>query len=421
MKVSLKSLDKKFIPVLVGAGQFAEQSGRRIYLVGGAVRDIMLDRPTTDIDLVMEGDAIPFARKLCKHLRGRLTVHLSFGTATLEFDRDRRVDLVGARAESYKRPGALPTVRKGDMNADALRRDFTINAMAISLNPSTFAEVRDCADGVADLKAGLVRVLHDGSFRDDPTRIFRAARYEQRYGFRIERHTLGLLKEALEEQVFDTISMQRYINEIDKIFAEADPVPALRRLHRWKVFGRLHPDLRIRFGVLEHFHKYANNPAFPGDWGRIDSGTVYWMAFLAGSSQATRIELLRRVPFAKARREHIAQLGELNRLGQYLKTKRLRPSVLHARLGGFSEEALFYLFETNRKLNAWVNIRTYIENRDTTLWISGDDLKNLGVRSGRHIGEVLRGVLNRKLDNQLKTKAEELVAARSIIEEQQGE
>lgn len=421
MKVSLRSLDKKYIPVLMGAGKFADQAGRRIYLVGGAVRDIMLQRPTTDIDLVMEGDAIPFARKLCKHLRGRLTVHPSFGTATLEFDRGRRIDVVGAREETYKKPGALPTVRQGDMRSDSLRRDFTINAMALSLNPSTFAEVLDYTGGAEDLKAGRVRVLHDASFRDDPTRIFRAARYEQRYGFRIERRTLQLLKEALEARVFTTISMQRYVNEIDKVFAEDNPVPAIRRLHRFKVFEHLHPDMRIRMGLLEHFQKHRKNPAFPGDAERVDPAAVYWMAFLAGSPTAVRDEILRRVPFAKSRRLLIAQLGELNRTGRYLKAKRLRPSVVHKKLSGLSEEALFYLFETTRNLNAWVNIRTYIERRGATLWITGDHLRDMGVRSGHRIGELLQQIFDKKLDEQLETRDDELKAARAIIQAQQGE
>ena len=169
-----------------------------LYLVGGFVRDLLLGIPATDFDLVVEGDAISLARTLAAQYGGRVTAHVHFGTAQWfppESD-NLAIDLTSTRSETYKHNAALPSVKSGTLMDDLLRRDFTINTLAVRLDGDHWGELRDEQGGLDDLKQGQVRVLHQGSFRDDPTRLFRAVRYEQRYGFRIVPETLSLMRPA---------------------------------------------------------------------------------------------------------------------------------------------------------------------------------------------------------------------------------
>ena len=187
-----------------------------VYLVGGTVRDILLGEPSFDVDIAVEGDAIAFATSLAEALDGRVTAHDKFGTAVVLYGDDERVDVVTARTESYEAPGALPTVAPGSIEDDLFRRDFTINAMAASLRGDDKGQLVDPFDGRADLEAGRIRVLHDRSFLDDPTRIFRAIRYENRYGFRMDEHTAALAHEASHRDTSHDLSGARMREELDR-------------------------------------------------------------------------------------------------------------------------------------------------------------------------------------------------------------
>lgn len=364
MKVSLKSLDRDIVKLLVKIGAFADRQGVEIYLVGGAVRDVILKRQTVDIDLVTEANAITFGRKLSKYLQGEFLAHKKFGTATIRLASGQRIDLVTARSETYQHPGALPRVKLGDLRADAYRRDFTINALALFLNTSRFGEVVDHTGGLADLENGKIRVLHDQSFKDDPTRIFRAARYEQRYQFQIERRTLRLIKSGLESGVFNTISLQRYQNEINKIFQEQNPVSAIKRLHQWKVFAQLHPDLRIRWSVLVRLQKNVFLKIYPGNWECIAVPSLYWLGLLGGNASEVVTTVRQRMPFTKEQRKQIGELERLSELRKDLMRERVRPSQTCRVLKGFSEEALCYLWEITRNFSGRSNIQRYLEVRD---------------------------------------------------------
>lgn len=417
MKGLLHKLKPKQFLLLRRVGKAAAEADRSIYLVGGAVRDLMLGRQTADLDLVMEGDAPAFAKKLARKLGGRLTAHAQFGTATWELADGQRLDFVSARRETYTRPGALPAVVRGNLREDAFRRDFTINAIAMALVPGALGEVVDYFGGAADLKSGRVRVLHQASFRDDPTRIFRAVRYEQRYGFRMDRSTLALLKEAVTAGAFDTVSIQRYAHEIDKVFAEDDPVPAVQRLRALHILRHLHPDIRVRGALLQRLQKTVSKKIYPGRWEAISVPTVYWMGLLDGCRAEVCREVIAKVPFPKSRRRALEQLDRLGPVASRLKRERCRASVVHAELRHFSEEVLCYLWDKACTFSGRANIQTYVDTREAELRITGDDLRALGVRSGRRIGEVLAQVLNEKLDRGLQTKAQELDAARALLQE----
>lgn len=194
------------------------------------MRDMFLGRPTPDLDIVIEGDAIKLGHILSKELGANLVSHKRFGTCTLSCKDKLRIDLAAARKEKYERPGVLPTVISSSVKDDLVRRDFTINAMAVSINKDDFGKLIDLFGGLKDLKAGRIKVMHEKSFIDDPTRIFRAIRFEQRFDFHIDRHTQALMEKAIARGVLETLETQRVRKEVLGILREDDPMKALERL-----------------------------------------------------------------------------------------------------------------------------------------------------------------------------------------------
>ncbi len=224
-----KSLPKDILKIITKINDIADRLNLRVYLVGGPVRDLLFRRPNYDLDFTVEGDGINFAKELNKRFKGRLITYRAFGTATIDFQK-RRIDIATARREVYKRPAAYPDVEPCNIKEDLFRRDFTINALAISINKADFGKLVDFFGGIRDFKNGLIRVMHNKSFIDDPTRIFRAVRFEQRYNFKIERQTLKLLKEAVSGGLIGELNKGRIRKEIELILKEKDPIRCLRRL-----------------------------------------------------------------------------------------------------------------------------------------------------------------------------------------------
>ncbi|MBF0387452.1 MAG: CCA tRNA nucleotidyltransferase [Candidatus Omnitrophica bacterium] len=229
-KLDLKKLPSDIYALLVEIGAQADLKRVPIFLVGGMVRDLILRRPSRDIDIVVEGDGVLFANELAARWSANILAHKKFGTAVIERADGFKIDIVTARRESYARPGALPDVVPGHIADDLFRRDFTVNAVAVALNKAEFGAVYDDFDGCADIKGQVIRVMHYRSFVDDPTRILRAVRYEKRFGFKFDPRTLAVLRQALDENAFGAISPKRYFGEFKRILQEADPRAALRRL-----------------------------------------------------------------------------------------------------------------------------------------------------------------------------------------------
>ncbi len=227
----------------------AAQTGMPLYLVGGAVRDLLLGRPSLDLDLVLEGDALDWARRVAARHGWHVTGHAAFGTATIHLPLEIAppptypgVDFVTARRESYPQPGQLPQVTPADLTADLARRDFTINALALALDPTAPA-LLDPHGGQADLQAGLIRALHAASFRDDPTRILRAARYAARFVFVVEPQTAGWIAAALTAGGIAHLTPARVWHELARTLGEADPAPALALLQAWGALTAIDPAL----------------------------------------------------------------------------------------------------------------------------------------------------------------------------------
>ena len=236
-----------FIPdsLLKTLQEIGEIGGTDAYLVGGSVRDLILKRETTDIDIVVEGDAISVAEKVKTYWHGEIQVHHQFGTATVTSANPTypKIDFVTARCETYQQPATLPKVEKGTLTVDLLRRDFSINALAMRINSDDFGDVIDITGGIEDLKTGTIRVLHDDSYLDDPTRIFRAFRYAGRYSFRISETDSALIREALP--LISDLSGERIRNELDRILLEDNATEIVRMLSDFGIFKVIFKDWRI--------------------------------------------------------------------------------------------------------------------------------------------------------------------------------
>ena len=232
MKIELtKKLPKHVAEIIRLVGGIADKEGISAYIVGGPVRDILLNRKNYDLDFVVEGNAIEFAEVLNMALKGSLKTHRPFNTATIESD-EERIDLATARSETYKKIAAYPDISPGFIKDDLFRRDFTVNAMAVSINRKSFGELIDFYNGLNDLKKGIVKVLHDKSFMDDPTRIFRAVRFAVRFKFRIDPRTKRLMKEAILSGCMGEVNRGRIKKEVESFLKERDPLKCLEEFSK---------------------------------------------------------------------------------------------------------------------------------------------------------------------------------------------
>ena len=247
-----KSLPVELVALVNNAVALAGNRNLPLYLVGGIVRDLLLGQinDICDLDLVVEGDAVRLAGEFAEKVGGRLMAHLIFNTAKIELGK-WTIDIAMARTETYAKPGALPVVTAGTLKTDLFRRDFTINAMAISLNPDNYGELVDLYGGLKDLNNQSIRILHDKSFTDDATRIWRAIRYEQRLGFEIEPETLSLLKRNVP--LMKTVGGYRLRHELELVLKEKEPEKALRRAAELGVLTVLHPSLKVDDWLVSQF------------------------------------------------------------------------------------------------------------------------------------------------------------------------
>ncbi|MBW1770840.1 MAG: CBS domain-containing protein, partial [Deltaproteobacteria bacterium] len=236
-------LPKEVIELLGVVGSVADSLDYNAYAVGGFVRDIFLYEQNLDIDVVIEGDGIEFAKALAASLEGRARAHEAFRTAVVVLPNGQKIDVATARLEYYKSPAALPTVETGSIKLDLYRRDFTINTLAIKLNPDGFGTVIDFFGAQQDLKRRVIRVLHNLSFVEDPTRVFRAIRFEQRFGFKIGKLTSGLIENAVRMDFFRELGGQRLFSELRQILDEDKPIMAFRRINQFNLLKVIHPKI----------------------------------------------------------------------------------------------------------------------------------------------------------------------------------
>ncbi len=269
--LNLKKLPDESFKIIREVGKLADEKKIPVFLVGGMVRDLILGRKSLDIDIVVEGDAVLFASNLVKRLKEKphkVLAHKKFGTVAIELLNGVGLDIVTARRESYARPGVLPDVVPGLIADDLFRRDFTMNAVAASLNTPEFGAIYDNFDGYADIQNKIIRVMHYRSFIDDPTRILRAVRYEKRFDFKFETKTLAVLKESMEENAFRSITPVRYFGEFKRILQEEDPRSMLKRLSSMDGLRFFVYDKGVEAGFNEVIHSSLK-------------GDARWMSFFS--------------------------------------------------------------------------------------------------------------------------------------------
>ncbi len=254
-KLMRERLPERLQRLLEEFGRIGDELGYSIYAVGGFVRDLLMRVENFDIDIVVEGDGIQFAETVERGVPCRIRTHKKFGTAIILFPDGLKVDVATARLEIYDSPAALPTVERGSIKMDLYRRDFTINTLAIQLNPKAFGEIIDFFGGMKDIKEKVIRVLHNLSFVEDPTRIFRAIRFEQRLGFQIGKHTQNLMKNSVKMGFLQRLSGGRVLSELILILKEDNPIPALNRMRDFDLLRFLHPNLKFDGEAVDLFER----------------------------------------------------------------------------------------------------------------------------------------------------------------------
>jgi tRNA nucleotidyltransferase (CCA-adding enzyme) len=423
----LRRLPQTHLSLLRALGNLADEGSVSLYLVGGVVRDLLLKRENWDLDLTVEGDGIAFARLVADRYGAGLAVFERFATARLVFPDGLKMDIATTRRESYAQPAILPTVQPASIEEDLSRRDFTINAIAVQLNPQQFGRLLDPYGGQRDLQAGTIRVLHAGSFQDDPTRIFRAIRFEQRFGFRLERTTVRLIAQAASTNLIQQLSGPRLQNEILLLFAERDPVRAIARLGRLKLLRFIHRRLcytknvkRVVIAVPKALAWWARR--FP-DF-KIDRPIVYLMALSSESSPAVLAGMIRRLALSREQAKNVSTGG--HRIDRALKRLTgegiVRPSQVYRLLEHFSDEALVLLLakQISRQQGMGLNLLkrrllAYVKNRTIKTALTGRDLQAMGLQPGPQYKTILRKLLDARIDGMATTVAEERVFVRKWL------
>ncbi len=400
-------------------GALAEERGLRAHVVGGFVRDMLLGRRNLDIDVVVEGDGVAFAQLAADRFGARVKVHRRFGTAILVLSRTLHVDITSARTEYYTRPGALPTVERSSLRQDLFRRDFSINAMATCINPECFGQIADPFAGLKDLERGTLRVLHTLSFVEDPTRVLRAARFEERYGFHLDAPSEGLARRAVEMQMLEEISGARLREEILDIIDEDSPATVFERLSDLDVLPVvMYEGARVTQVVDSLFAVERAYRAFAERLVRPPRRRVTLIASLAhGADRATAERWLRHLRFGREYAESAVVVAERGpALLRILRDgRKMRDSRLYHVLKTVPDEALVWLWALGDE-----RVRHRVEYYVDTLArikpaISGDDLTAAGLTPGPSYSAILAEALDARLDARAVGRESELANLRRII------
>ncbi len=408
-----RRLPAKIFNRLQEIGRLADDIGMPAYLVGGLVRDLLLGHKNLDVDIAVEGDGMTFARRLADQYGAGLKIFDRFATALVVFPDGFKLDVATARRESYAHPTALPTVRPSSIKDDLYRRDFAINALAIRSNASHFGELVDFYGGQRDLEAKTIRVLHARSFVDDPTRVFRAVRFEQRFGFRIEKHTLTLLKEAAASDLVRRLSGPRLRNEIMRLLSEQAPARAIRRMAEFDLLRFLHAGLALTAhltGLLSDLGKSLAwwTKRFPRR--PLDRALVYFIGLMDELSSSATDAVVNRltVPGEQANKISLVKKHLAPALRFLVRHRSPRPSEVYLALADLPDEGLVLLVAKARTKDIVHLVSTYVTTQQhVTPSLNGADLKALGLKPGPIYKQILDRLLKARLNGEVKTKADE--------------
>ena len=392
---------------------------RGVYLVGGAVRDLLLGEPGFDVDIAVEGDGIAFAEDLSTRLKGHVRPHEKFGTAVVvahdDDGRTQRVDVASTRSESYAYPAALPKIEHAGIRSDLARRDFTINAMAVSLKPESFGDLFDFYGGLADLDAKRIVVLHNLSFIEDPTRVLRAIRYENRYGLRMDEHTLNLARACCAMDLVGDLSSARLRDELVALLDEERVDFTLQRIEELGLTPSIHGRLRADAATLDLVRRGERERAahaLAAEVPRWRLRLVWMLRDLDPEEIAAWTERMR------IRRQDAAVLARALVVGRRL-VDRVSRGPSEAELYEFAEgepaEAVLAAMALDETGAVAARLGRFLDvARHVRLAIGGEDLLALGFTASPEMGEVLRSVLHLKLNGVVKTRTDELAAAERL-------
>lgn len=402
--------------------EVADQVSYPCFVVGGLVRDILLGKISFDLDVVVEDNGIDFAKFLVKKSCGEVKRFAKFKTAVVSFPNGFKLDVATARTEHYSHPGALPKVKPSSIREDLFRRDFTINALAIQINAAHYGDLIDFFGGRKDLAARLVRVLHPDSFRDDPTRIFRAIRFENRLGFRIEANTESLMRKAVADGMLKQITNQRIRDELIQILSEDQPYPALKKLQDRGILARLHPELSLPdnlvslfqqiHDILFHFRLIIGEK-------EIETWLIYFLAMTEGLDYTPIERLISDLKFTRRQKNKILTARKRSqRIVDLLiaSPENLTPASIYHELQLVSTEVLILVMarisllpDENLSEEAKKRVATYLVHLNRMkVMITGEDLKKMGLPPGPEYTRIKEAVFSARLDGKVLTKADEL-------------
>lgn len=431
-------LPSRVFQILKQAGDLAERTSVSAFVVGGFVRDLLLGQPNLDLDLVIEGDGIAYARTLARAAKAEVKVHDRFETAVIAFPDGFKLDVATTRTEHYEYSTALPTVQRSSIKEDLYRRDFTINTLAIRLNPSQFGELLDFYGGQRDLNEKTIRVLHRLSFVEDPTRVFRAIRFEQRFRFRLGTETLALIKEVAKMDLIHRLSGSRLSDELILLLSEEEPRKMIARLGELNLLRFVHPALKwsARLDALLkavpkvldwHKRTLLNWPdrtvsvggaSSESPAGLMDGWLVYFMVLMEVIPSKAVGEILRRLKLSTRHAEKIrvSRDSSSKLLQRLARRPPLRPAEVSRVLVGLSDETLLFLMAKTRSLLVKRHISAYLSAyRQVKPILTGTDLKAMGLQPGPIFKKILNQVLSARLNGEVQTEADERDLAKRII------
>jgi len=418
-KITMKSLLAERLPshivaLLPDIGQVAESLGYQAYAIGGFVRDIFLRVPDYDIDVVIEGDGIHFARIFAASKGYAIKMYKKFGTAVIDIGEGRKIDIASSRLEYYEKPAALPKVEMSSIKLDLYRRDFTINTLAIKLNPLFFSELIDFFGARKDIKEKTIRVLHNLSFIEDPSRIFRAVRFEQRFDFHISKLTKNLIENAVKLDIIANLSGKRLYSEIVSLLGEEKAVFIIRRLDELNLLKYIHKDIQYDNAMKTLFESICAVTSWY-DLLYLDNTCEKWFVLFLGLLERIKIHdidaLCRDFDIKRKYADYIrlAKTKGHEVLYNWSRKRTVVRSEIYRSLHCMPVEVCLYLMaKTGRQSTKKAFSLYFTKLSNVKVHINGDDLICLGIPPGKVYKNIFDNLLDAVLNEKIFGKEEEI-------------
>lgn len=420
MENYLNKLPQELRELIRLSADIASLRGMTVYLIGGFVRDLILGVKNLDLDMAVEGEGIVFAEDLASRLNARIIRHKRFGTATVILGHHLKIDIATARREVYLEPASLPEVKFGSLKDDLIRRDFTINAMAINITKPDFGKLMDFSFGRQDLLKGKIRVLHKLSFIDDPTRILRAVRFEQRYGFRIEPVTLRYLKHSVDNKMLEKVQPQRLRDELIFILKEACPLKYIKRMDVLRLLGFICLGMILKkenYQLLKAVEKEINWFNSTHSSRRpLDIWLVYFISLIDLLSLRDTRPVCEKLVFSKGEEKRILSAKKINnKFIRDLSHSEIKPAKIFSMLKSLSYENIIVIKAKYKNPYLKKHIEDFLEiYTDIRVCVSGNELRKMGIAPGPLYQKIFAKVLKAKLNGLVKTEEEEMALIKKL-------